>query len=401
MNNYFDTMSEQLTAYLDGELPSDMHETLFEELARNPQLREEMNEHLLIRSAVQKDNVLPSTRVLDNLLAAVESGDSFVPVAHESSISGLSTVAGKINSLRTLIGGVMALIFGIMAPSVVHESDNTIITAENAQQEVPVNSLAAIQSPPILSTKEKVEQQSLPPKQSSIATAIVSSIHGDEQSLNEVLALQDISDDNSLSVLLTSIETIPVSLYDKSESMISKNTHNSASFMASSSSSLPFIPHDKIAVRYRGMGYNGSGSRNQWFDNMGIGVFYKLGKDHCVGIDINNERPQLAYEGIVDNRQFTYQQNPSFLSVSLAYRFNAGMLKVGDFQPFAELSGGFALPDMPVGRVGTGIQYSPTQAVSLSLGMEYNTLRYQFLGNTYSSNNWGITYGIMINMDSF
>ncbi|HRI31105.1 MAG TPA: RseA family anti-sigma factor, partial [Candidatus Kapabacteria bacterium] len=91
MNNYFDTMSEQLTAYLDGELPSDMHETLFEELARNPQLREEMNEHLLIRSAVQKDNVLPSTRVLDNLLAAVESGDSFVPVAHESSISGLST----------------------------------------------------------------------------------------------------------------------------------------------------------------------------------------------------------------------------------------------------------------------------------------------------------------------
>ena len=63
MNNYYDTMSEQLTAYLDGELPAEMHEQLFEELARNTRLREEMNEHLLIRSAVQKDNALPSSRV--------------------------------------------------------------------------------------------------------------------------------------------------------------------------------------------------------------------------------------------------------------------------------------------------------------------------------------------------
>ncbi len=397
-------MSEQLTAYLDGELPTDLHETLFEELARNPQLREEMNEHLLIRSAVQKDNVLPSTRVLDNLLAAVESGETLVPIAQATNISGVNITGGHINSFRTLIGSVIALMFGIMTPAIVHEStlrhDNTnvIATEDTQKQEAPVI-VSESHLPPLSSENLDVFRPSFPPKRSRNA-AIVSPAAADAQQLSPSMVNENVEEQVS-SVLVSAIESMPIGGSKDDMSFVANNSHHPANFMTSASSFLPIIPHDNVSVRYRGMGYNGAISNNQWFSNMGIGVFYKLGSDHFIGIDINNERPQFAYEGIVDNRQFTYQQNPSFLSVSLAYRFNASMMKVGNFQPYAEISGGLALPDMPVGRVGSGILYSPTQEVSLSLGMEYNTLRYKFLGNTYSSNNWGITYGIMINMDAF
>ncbi|MBN8574487.1 MAG: hypothetical protein J0M05_11290 [Candidatus Kapabacteria bacterium] len=407
MNNYFDTMSEQLTAYLDGELPIDLHETLFEELARNPQLREEMNEHLLIRSAVQKDNVLPSTRVLDNLLAAVESGETLEPIAHASRVNIAQTLGGHINSFRTLIGSVMALMLGIMAPAIVHEStlrhdnSNILTTADAQQQEAPSN-VAESHLPPVSSANLDIAQQSSPQKNLRNA-AIVSSIHNDEQPPYQEsrAVVNETGAEQISSVLVSAIEFIPIVGSENNASFVANNSNMPAHYMTSASSHLPLIPHDNISVRYRGLGYNGASSNNQWFNNMGIGVFYKLGNNHFLGIDINNERPQFAYEGIVDNRQFTYQQNPSFLSVSLAYRFDAGMIKLGDFHPYAEISGGLALPNMPVGRVGSGIVYSPTQEVSLSLGMEYNTLQYKFLGNTYSSNNWGITYGIMINMDAF
>lgn len=400
-------MSEQLTAYLDGELPTDLHESLFEELARNPQLREEMNEHLLIRSAVQKDNVLPSTRVLDNLLAAVESGETFAPIADVSGVNIAQSLSGHINSFRTLIGSVMALMLGIMGPAIVQEStlrhDNTnILTTEDTpKQEAPII-LSESHLPPVSRENLHVIQQSLPQKKSRNA-AIVSSIHNDEQltySESQILMNETVKEQVS-PVFISTIESMPIVSSEKNDLFVANNSHNPANYMTAASSFLPIIPHDNISIRYRGMGYNGATANNQWFNNMGIGVFYKLGSDHFLGIDINNERPQFAYEGIVDNRQFTYQQNPSFLSVSLAYRFNAGMIKLGDFQPYAEISGGLALPDMPVGRVGSGIVYSPTQEVSLSLGMEYNTLRYKFLGNTYSSNSWGVTYGVMINMDAF
>lgn len=400
-------MSEQLTAYLDGELPAEMHEQLFEELARNTRLREEMNEHLLIRSAVQKDNALPSSRVLDNLLAAVENGgETLIPLGHGGQIANTSLInTGTFSSLRVVFGGFFALMFGIMSPSIVHES--------SLQHIVGLNGNDTLKSQAVESDRMSVSgnlsdrtliisgsKSSLDNGSTSKPAVFSSYIHDEQITDNVFVTEQQTNEDNTIETI-TALELSPNQFSSKDNVAAIQPRVNRMPMMSLQSSILPIIPHDDIAVRYRGLGYNAAQTTGQWFNNMGIGILYKLGNGHFIGVDINNERPSLSYEGIVDNRQFTYQQSPSYLSVSLAYRYNADMLKFGDFEPFAEVSGGLALPNMPVGRVGSGIQYSPSQTVSFSVGLEYNTLQYKFLGNNYTSNNWGITYGIMINMDTF
>lgn len=404
MNNYYDTMSEQLTAYLDGELPVEMHEELFEELARNTRLREEMNEHLLIRSAVQKDNALPSSRVLDNLLAAVESGgETLIPLGHGGHIANTSLMHNAtISSLRSVMGGLFALMFGIMTPSIVHESSvQTVFELSGSDvvllQDAETNRLSSGGNSSHPSIQIPNGRANTFAKKSAVMSSFV---HDEKRTDNAVGSEQNTMNDNTFQTI-TPLETAHNQFPSMSSLAMSQPRVDHVPAMSLQSSVLPTIPHDNIAVRYRGLGYNAALSAGQWFNNMGIGILYKLGNGHYIGVDINNERPSLSYEGIVDNRQFTYQQTPSYLSVSLAYRYNADMLKFGDFEPFAEVSGGLALPNMPVGRIGSGIQYSPSQTVSFSVGMEYNTLQYKFLGNNYTSNNWGITYGIMINMDTF
>lgn len=403
-------MSEQLTAYLDGELPSEMHEILFEELARSTELREEMNEHLLIRAAVQKDNALPSSRVLDNLLAAVESGTPSTPIASTGQIGSFQIMrrfSSRLLTLRSYVGGAVSVFIGLMAPAIINESVvNTVnFSSVVEKQKLPQQSVAA------LTTSSAVTEITVPPIKKKVS--VMKSVEMPPTATLASAELSTINESPTSALAYTEEKTTenitPVSSFFQANNALTlpsaPNSRNSDITPANSSTFLPFIPHDNIVIRLRGISAfansANAGSSGQILDNLGLGIFYNLGKGHLIGIDVNNERPQLSYRGIVDNRQFNYQQNPSYLSVGLTYRFNAEQLNVGDFHPFAELSGGLAIPNMPVGRTSAGINFVPTDVIRFSVGLEYNTLRYEFLGNNYSSSKWGINYGMMINMDAF
>lgn len=406
MNNDFETVSEQLTAYLDGELPSEMHEILFEELARSPELREEMNEHLLIRAAVQKDNALPSSRVLDNLLAAVETGTPSSPIASTGQIGGFQVIrhfSNRLLTLRSYVGGAVSLLIGLLAPAIINESIiSTMAFSPIAESQKP-----AEQSTVVLTTASAVTEITVPParKKRSVMKSV-------EMEPTENATLNVLPTNDELPTLASAhgnsvADITPVSSFVYANNALTlpsaPNSRNSE-IIPAQSKFLPFIPHDNIVIRLRGisaLANSATVNTGQVWDNLGLGIFYNLGKGHLIGIDVNNERPQLSYRGIVDNRQFNYQQNPSYLSVGLTYRYNAEQLNVGDFHPFAELSGGLAIPNMPVGRTSAGINFVPTDAIRFSVGLEYNTLQYEFLGNNYSSSKWGINYGMMINMDAF
>lgn len=403
-------MSEQLTAYLDGELPSEMHEILFEELARSTELREEMNEHLLIRAAVQKDNALPSSRVLDNLLAAVESGTPSTPIASTGQIGSFQIMrhfSSRLLTLRSYVGGAVSVFIGLMAPAIINESVVSTMNFSSVveNQKLPQQSVAA------LTTSSAITEITVPPIKKKVP--VMKSVEMPPAAALASAELSTINESPTSALAYTEEETTenitPVSSFIQANNALTlpsaPNSRNSDIIPANSSTFLPFIPHDNIVIRLRGISAFANsataGSSGQILDNLGLGIFYNLGKGHLIGIDVNNERPQLSYRGIVDNRQFNYQQNPSYLSVGLTYRFNAEQLNVGDFHPFAELSGGLAIPNMPVGRTSAGINFIPTDAIRFSVGLEYNTLRYEFLGNNYSSSKWGINYGMMINMDAF
>lgn len=412
MNNDFETMSEQLTAYLDGELPSEMHEILFEELARSPELREEMNEHLLIRAAVQKDNALPSSRVLDNLLATVETGGTppLPPTGTIGSSQLIRSITGRFSAVRSYVGGFVSLLIGLMAPAVINESVISTMTSDFSAKNPVQHNLTALTTASSGSgvvSGERIARPTVKSHDGSISSIHTSPVDAEP---NEVLATyvpEQTTDETTSALVSENVgEVNPLAMSYSTNINTNHHTPNQQVGVPTQSlfSFLPEIPHDRIAVRMRGLAYNTSNTNSsggQWFDNLGIGIFYNLGEGHFIGVDINNERPQLSYNGIVNNRQLTYQQNPSYLSLGLTYRYNAEQLHVGDFHPFAELSGGLALPNMPVGRTSAGINYVPTSEVRFSLGVEYNTLQYQFLGENYTSSKWGINYGVMINLDAF
>lgn len=128
------------------------------------------------------------------------------------------------------------------------------------------------------------------------------------------------------------------------------------------------------------------------FNNNSLSVLYNFESGFSVGADLRQETFFLEFTGEdVNNVTYLYRQEPNFTTLSLLGRYTYDMSET--LNPFAQITFGGNKIGV-VGRIMGGFMYSPYQNLNLILGVEYNSMSFQYQGDRFNSGKVGINYGV-------
>jgi hypothetical protein len=133
-------------------------------------------------------------------------------------------------------------------------------------------------------------------------------------------------------------------------------------------------------------------------DNSRITFAWSLGEHFSVGLEAGREPFVLEYQGIKDDRPFVFNQYSPMLTGGLFLQGRTSALEyLGKSRFYAQaVAGGSEIGIL--GRFGLGIAYPISNAISLQFGFEQSYMQFQFQGNAFDSQKLDLLYGISITL---
>lgn len=407
----FEQPVEQLYAFMDGELDPAFEQQLFNELARNQELRVEMKDLMTMRQAVQHDIALPSPLVKDRLLTAVGfSGSAAVTVSYWQHLQRLTATF-----VKPLMGMVLGA--GLTAMVLMSHNQNNIVSPvaiNNMEQpewtlKVPLEEKSAVKVVPsvVHRTKYRTFADNSRNEISNNATTTTIVIYPD--------ADQPITESNNIS---SSFAANEISLDTPQQPNTAIQPAVSSRAIASDIVAKPLrattIKSDPkniednddnydhgLSIRIRGL-YNYSypkstiaGKENSWVNNAAFGAVYHFNRDISAGVEIGVERFAQVFSGAEGAAEVWYEQNPQMLWAGVLTQYNIWQLEsTTNFHVYGETFAGAAGTLGLLGRQSFGVNISPVPAVTFSLGAEAAISPYIFKGQWFSTEKLGLTFGL-------
>jgi hypothetical protein len=143
-----------------------------------------------------------------------------------------------------------------------------------------------------------------------------------------------------------------------------------------------------------------SGIREQLgiLDNSRITFAWSFGEHIAIGLEAGREPFVLQYHGLKEDRSYTFNQYSPMLTGGLFLQGRTSPLQsFGNSRIYAQaVAGGTEIGLL--GRLGIGISYPITQSIGLQFGVEQSYMRFQFQGNWFDSQKLDLLYGISITL---
>ncbi len=366
------TDSRMLLSFLDGELDPAQEEVLFQQLSGDASLRAEMQDHLAIRKAVQHDV------------------EAFTPPAAATTavFAGLGfTIPAATAEAATGIGASWFSNFGFPAASAMVAGLVSMVLLFSLRTETPP--VVFEPAPPV---PVEIVQVTPPP------TIIIQTIAAPVASL--------MLPDEKLEVV-SAAEIVPSRQLNEVELAGIASLSNSPEVPRYQWELDQYHLQPMIATQPRGVlisARNTSARSNPSptvlsqndpvIANLNLGLMYRLGDSHLVGIEIGHEAFSMQFSGIDNGHNVAYEQNPLAWWTTLAYQYSGGQIFVPTLRPYIQAQIGGAIELGPMARASAGIKFQPFSQVSFLLGAEGTVLMYRFQNNWFNSRKLGITYGM-------
>lgn len=433
--------------YLDGGLASNMEDLLFLELAHNSDLRQEFNSQVKLQFISQNDmnNITPplaSTGAIFSSLGFTMPSTGLPGMQNTAMKGNAASFSQKAaTSFRKIFPNVMTSVLTVAFTGIVlyflfdYSFTNRLENlSADIKSNIPVSS--SIETPSS-NTSESVigELSALREEISSLKKQLLhnnrnnnifaSSIPAKEQNSNPYS-----SDNNAgfvshnTSINDNSDDNVPVYLALQESGYNPNNQYFELfmpqydavyTFQGEPITYIPITTEIKIptgfdeftdntnwGLEFRGIASSSNPSvkindaSNSMFANSSIGVFYRIAKQHSVGIETGQESFGMSFYTIEDGNQYLYEQNPMLWWYGAFYRYSATNLGYKQIlYPFAQVFAG-ASSIGPIGKLNIGLEYRPIENISLSIGLETKRLWYVIQDNNYSTNKTGVNYGISI-----
>lgn len=375
--------SQQLLAFLDGELDGVHEEALFRRLATQADLRTEMQDHLAIRKAVQHDAVAFAPPA--SATAAIFAGLGFT-IPPLAPVEGTVTTpgAGGTGWLRRagLIGGSSAATLlltlaylAFVSPSPEHGS--AAKSGETARS-VPAQTM----TPP----PTQLMGEDLTAGQPRAGRGTSGTIR--EAGLIAAARAERMPDTDDLSP--ATLDPLPQRPLQRPEfqTQVRQLTNET-----------PVMPTGFVLqVRNASArSYPVSSMPSQYdpaITNMSIGVMYRLSDRHALGIEVGQEAFAQQFSGRNGPYAVTYEQNPLAFWATASYRLTAESFVSTVLVPFVQVDLGGALQIGPLGRAYAGFEIRPVQNIAFLLGVEGSVLYYRFQNQWFNTQKLGLTYGL-------
>lgn len=415
--------------YLDGELEASQQDLLFKELANNSELRHEFNSQLKIHTIVKNDLATVNAPVETTNAIFSQLGFHIPPTDFRPDPAIAADLARHTGGWATAVmlflkkytPQLMSTIFtaGLTALLVYYLMDRTggerivingnnpvpvVLSAEGplypTATAMPDNGMSRAEMKRIIDESlRNYMTQMTNNYNENIKNFIANYQAQNPQSRGNEFAVQrDNMFGNGLSVHRNSDLIANRPQYSNSPSVNNQEYNNA----------LPYIPirsdyNTKFNLSLRGITSKGNPdvtvpvNSNTLFNNVGLGLSYNLSDYHTVGIEAGKEAYPQAFSGTNYTERLKYQQNYSYFWYGATYKLSLSEMFVPKvFFPYAQVFGG-ATTVGPLARATVGLQYRPDKRVTFSLGAEGSVLYYNYQGNLYNSQKYGLTYGVSIN----
>jgi negative regulator of sigma E activity len=144
------TQHDKISAYIDNELTHEAEQDFLISLASNDGVRKAFRSELVMKSVIHQDELatLPNRDLRGAILATIgvgaasavagEASATTVAVANPSAIGLKALFATKLNALITVGIVSVSAIGGYVTNTIVHSTDNTVVTAPATQRVAPV-----------------------------------------------------------------------------------------------------------------------------------------------------------------------------------------------------------------------------------------------------------------------
>jgi len=396
--------SEMLHLMLDGELDSSYETSLFNELSQNEELRQEMRDMLAIRESIKKDfeAFTPPASVTKSIFNSLNFSvpTTVSSLAHQGFWANLSNKLWHPLTTAFIASIITSLLFLNFYPN--NSNNNSQNLAQNQLNQTPVvinfegktigNNEKAVQSQndnDNLITSSTLQSSDLRKEQ------LVTNIQNEEAKIideNKANSLEFI-DLVSLSSPLSMNYNNLVKPNNQRAIVIDdfhpkRNQNNHSLFLQLKSMSGTSYPNIKL-----------DNQQNQFLSNFTISAFTPLSENWQLGLEAGQESFPMSFWDIdeTDNYLYKIEQNPSLIWAGLGfkYKWNEYIEFLANSQPFAHLT--IASTSVgPLFRGSLGIQFVSDNGFGIIFGIDGSSLIYQNESKLYTSNKFGLSYGMFM-----
>ncbi|CAN5549584.1 hypothetical protein BH10BAC6_BH10BAC6_00150 [soil metagenome] len=382
------TPDEALYAFMDGELELPEEQRLFDELAAKPDLRTEMKDILSIRGAVHRDVIFPSPAVESSLLAAAGLAPAAGAVVGAAVAASSAWIRPLIATLGGAVAGGLIVYFAMLGSGATQSAPTDIVgvTGGTITERPTMQMLVPVRRDTVFVKKYVPVQAQVPPT-APVAMAPLTSEADNTES--------------DVAITTASFKTTPSAQDLGMSTPLSADNAMMEGMTLTDKSSLP-----QVTLRVRSLPSGMSAGTivptamsNTLFTNAGFALLFPVSKHQHVGVEMGQETWPQTYQGTVNGMPVEYTQTPALFWIGATYRHAFAEFNfVEGLRPFAEITGGFAWSQGPLGRAQAGLSYQPSSAIAFTLGVDVAGLNYNNQGQNFTSFKWGATYGVVINM---
>jgi len=408
-------LSELVYLFVDGETSAAQEETLFNTLAGNPELQQELQEAILIRSTLEKD--CSALAVPPETTAALFQKAGFA-LPGAAGVSSVATFAGKVlyglkslalPALFALGGAALSAVYFWgnvpMAPnaSISATTGNTIISA--ARDEVKSGALVSQMPISVTNQNESSVLINKTLREHSVPTNTdnkINNLHGERNAAASFTAQEyhnavEFSGNSTFS----QIQIAPLK-YAANEREIpqfssSPQFHPTLTQEVTAPAPENTLP---ITVSMRGLmevssfpSIASSSSMSNEFNNIALSVGYEVSKDIRLGLE--GGRQAMRYFTFENGKNEKSTLHTSIDWAGAFYRQQFSDLTYYEITPYTQVTLGGSMSG-PSGRLLAGLCWQPDRRIALSAGIEGSTFLYQNSTEWYSLRSLGCLYSVEV-----
>lgn len=392
---------EKLTAFIDGELSKEELGTLFYELAQNPDMQEELNQLMLIKNTFRNKQIAAPDFLKEKILAKVGLATPTLferilsPAFYSAIFAGSWLRIASASSVILLIGLVMFSKYSGMDSDA--ELRQILLTSESSAPQIPVMSSQSV-GETIINKSSKTSIASYNSKSRTNTTIgtyqnIANNLQSDlTKDLAQLPNNENISANQSNFRAIDNSNPYNANYFDFGGTnhfgvVKSQNFESLGRFLSNISvtfkkfGSISSFPNFDIA--------NGN---DPLLNNFSIGVNYKVGKSHYIGITFGQENFLMRFEQQEGEIIYDYMQ--SYNSTWFAGTYKFVLPEIGNSGVIPEFNALIGSSHVgPLGKLGAGVAYMISDNLMLNFGADYSAMLYPTRGD-WKNGKWFSTHKI-------
>lgn len=403
-------LSELVYLFVDGETSAAQEETLFNTLAGNPELQQELQEAILIRSTLEKD--CSALAVPPETTAALFQKAGFA-LPGAAGVSTVATFAGKVfyglkslalPALFALGGAALSAVYfwgNVPVPTNTTVDSHTGNAAVSVMREEVKSGALLSQAPMSINNQnESTSMVNKAMRAPSFAGKREESLF-QEQNGASVITPQDLQNiveisDNSTFTPITIAPAYAANEREIPQLSTDVQFHPTLSqevIAPAPENTLPITVSMRGLMEVSSFPSIASSSMSNEFNNIALSVGYDVSKDIRLGLE--GGRQAMRYFTFENGKNEKSTLHTSIDWAGAFYRQQFSDLTYYEITPYTQITLGGSMSG-PSGRLLAGLCWQPDRRIALSAGIEGSTFLYQNSTEWYSLRSLGCLYSVEV-----